>query len=178
VRPIRHIKVFSPNEERRKAFAAAMSRECGVDVVPVATPEDAVRGLDIVITATTAREPVLKGDWVAAGAHLNIIGSNFLGKAEIDVATVKRAHRIVIDSKDQGRIEAGDFHLPIEEGVLHWSNVQELGHIIAGRVPGRGRAEEITLFKSLGLAIEDVATAAKVYAAAKERGVGRMLDVL
>jgi alanine dehydrogenase len=177
VRSIKQAKVFSPTEERRKAFAAEMSRECGVEVVPVATPEEAARGLDIVITATSAREPVLKGEWIAEGSHLNIIGSNFLGKSEIDVATMKRANRVVIDSKDQGRIEAGDFHLPIEEGVVHWANVQELGHIVAGRLPGRESASEITLFKSLGLAIEDVATAARVYAKAKEQGVGRMLDV-
>jgi ornithine cyclodeaminase/alanine dehydrogenase-like protein (mu-crystallin family) len=177
VRPVKQVKIFSPNEERRKSFAAEMSHECGVEVVPVASPEEAARGLDIVITATTAREPVLKGEWIAPGAHLNIIGSNFLSKVEIDVATVKRANRIVIDSKDQGRFEAGDFHLPIEEGVLHWSSVQELGHIVAGRLPGRERPDEITLFKSLGLAIEDVATAARIYAKAKEKGVGRMLDV-
>jgi ornithine cyclodeaminase/alanine dehydrogenase-like protein (mu-crystallin family) len=177
VRPIKQVKVFSPNEERRKSFATEMSRECGVEVAPVATPEEAARGLDIIITATSAREPVLKGDWIAAGTHLNIIGSNYMSKAEIDVATVKRANRIVIDSKDQGRVEAGDFHLPIEEGVLHWSAVQELGHIIAGRLPGRERPDEITLFKSLGLAIEDVATAAKVYVKAKEQGIGRTLDV-
>src|SRR5262249_46785218 len=173
VRPIRQINVFSPSEERRKAFAAQLSRECGVEVVPVARPEEAARGLDIVITATASREPVLMGDWIDEGAHLNIIGSNFLSKAEIDVATVKRANRIVIDSKDQGRLEAGDFHAAIEEGVLHWSKVQELGNIIAGRE----RPDEITLFKSLGLAIEDVATAAKIYVKAKEQGIGRMLDV-
>src|SRR5262245_37783920 len=157
VRPIRHVSVFSPNEERRKNFAAEMSRECGVEVVPVARPEEAAHGLDVVITATSAREPILKGDWISPGEHLNIIGSNFLSKAEIDVATGKRANRIVIDSKDQGRLEAGDFHAAMEEGVLHWSKVHELGNIIAGRLPGRERPEEITLFKSLGLAIEDVA---------------------
>jgi alanine dehydrogenase len=177
VRSITQVKVFSPTEEKRQAFAAEMSRECGVEVVPVATPEEAARGLDIVITATSAREPVLKGEWIADGTHLNIIGSNFLGKSEIDIATLKRANRVVIDSKDQGRLEAGDLHLPIEDGVLHWANVQELGHIITGRFPGRESPTEITLFKSLGLAIEDVATAAKVYAKAKEQGVGRMLDV-
>ena len=177
VRPIKRVHIFSPNEERRKAFAAEMSAACTVEVVPVTQPDQAARGLDIGATATSSREPILFGDWLGPGTHLNIIGSNFLGKAEVDMTTVMKATRIVVDSKDQARIEAGDLHTAMEEGKIHWANVLELSHIVAGRFKGRENDQEITLFKSLGIAIEDLAVAAKVYAKAKEKGLGRMLDM-
>jgi alanine dehydrogenase len=177
VRSIVHVNVFSPNEERRRTFAREMSEVCKTDVVAVARPEEAARNMDIVTTATASREPVLFGEWLAQGTHLNIIGSNFLGKAEIDMQTVRRCKKIVVDSKDQARLEAGDLRPALEEGVLHFAEVQELGQIIAGRFRGREHAEDITMFKSLGIAIEDVATAAKVYAKAKEMGIGRVLEV-
>jgi len=177
VRSIRRVHAYSPNEEHRRTFAAEMSKECNVEVVPVSTPEEAARNLDIVITATSAREPVLFGHWIAEGTHLNIIGSNFLGKSEIDPATIRRATRIVVDSKDQARLEAGDLMPAVEDGHLHWADVQELGHIVAGRFPGREKPQDITLFKSLGLGIEDVAAAGRVYAKAKELGIGRMLEL-
>src|SRR5262245_28668097 len=177
VRNIRRVNIYSPNEDRRTTFASDMTRECGVEVVPVARPEDAARNLDIVVTATTCREPVLRGEWLSEGMHLNIIGSNFLGKAEIDLAAVRRANRIVIDSKEQGRLEEGDLMPAVEEGALHWADVQELGQILTGRFPGRQDDREITLFKSLGLAIEDLATAARVYSAAKAQGIGTMLEL-
>ncbi len=177
VRKIERVAVYSPNEERRTKFAVEMTALCQTEVVPVAKPEEAARDQDIVITATAAREPVLHGDWLAPGTHLNAIGSNFLGKAEIDVNAVRRANKVVVDSKDQARLEAGDLLPALEQGVLEWADVHELGQIIAGRFPGREDAKEITLFKSLGVAIEDVAVAARVYALAKERGVGKMLDV-
>jgi ornithine cyclodeaminase/alanine dehydrogenase-like protein (mu-crystallin family) len=177
VRQITSVHVFSPNEERRKNFAAEMSTLCGVEVVPVSRPEQAAKGMDIVITATTSREPIVKGEWIGDGTHLNVIGSNFLSKAEVDVETVRKANRIVVDSKDQARIEAGDLHFAAEAGALNWTTVLELGHIAAGRFPGRENDSDITLFKSLGIAMEDLATAAKVYAHAKEKGLGKILDL-
>jgi len=119
---------------------------------------------------------VLSGDWPAEGTHLNIVGSNYLNKAEIDAAMIRRAKTFVVDSKDQARLEAGDFVAALEEGILHWSAVHELGHVVVGRVPGRLHPEDVTLFKSVGVALEDVAVAARVYEAAKERGVGRMME--
>ena len=177
VRAIQRVHVFSPSAEHRATFATDMSRVCGVEVVPVGQPEEAARGLDVVVTATSSREPVLKGEWLSDGSHLNIIGSNFLGKTEIDVQAVRRTSRIVVDSKDQARIEAGDLHAALEEGVLHWANVLELGHVVSGRFKGRENEREITLFKSVGIAIEDMAVAAKVYAKAREQLLGRMLDL-
>jgi alanine dehydrogenase len=177
VRKLNRAVVWSPSEERRTAFAREMSEVCGFEVVPAAMPEDAARGLDIICTATSAREPVLSGAWLSPGQHVNAIGSNFLAKAEIDVEVVRRATVVTIDSKDQGRLEAGDLVAALDQGVIEWIDVAELGRVVAMRAPGRQSAEDITLFKSLGIGLEDIAVAMKVYQKAKEAGVGRWLDL-
>src|SRR5438876_775329 len=125
---------------------------------------------------TTSREPVLNGHWVAEGTHLNVIGSNFLGKAEVDATTVRRCESIVVDSKDQARLEAGDFTQALEEGSIHWADIHELGQVIVGRYTGRAHSQDVTLFKSLGIALEDIAVAAKVYQKAQTAGLGQLLE--
>ncbi len=176
VRKVRRIQVYSPNEEHRRRFVQEMQSVCGCEIEPVPRPEMAAQDKDIVITATTSREPVLNGNWIAEGTHLNIIGSNFLGKAEIDAVTVRRCESIVVDSKDQARLEAGDFVAALEEGSIHWSDIHELGQVIVGRYTGRAHPQDVTLFKSLGIAIEDVAVAARVYARAQAVQVGRTIE--
>jgi ornithine cyclodeaminase/alanine dehydrogenase-like protein (mu-crystallin family) len=176
VRRVRRIQVYSRSEENRRRFAAEMSEPCQTEVVPVSRPEMAAENKDIIITATTSREPVLFGQWIAQGAHINAVGSNFLGKAELDAAAIRRCANIVVDSKDQARLEAGDFQQAFEDGSLHWSDVRELGQVIVGRYRGREHPQDITLFKSLGIAIEDVAVAARVYARAQAEGVGRLIE--
>jgi ornithine cyclodeaminase/alanine dehydrogenase-like protein (mu-crystallin family) len=176
VRKIRHVQVYSPNDEHRRAFAARMSERCQVEVEPVPRPEMAAEDKDIVITATSSREPVLNGHWIAEGTHMNAVGSNFLGKVEIDAVAVRRCESIVVDSKDQARLEAGDFVQALEEGSIHWADVHELGQVIVGRYTGRAHPQDVTLFKSLGIAVEDVAVAARIYAKAQEAGLGRTID--
>jgi ornithine cyclodeaminase/alanine dehydrogenase-like protein (mu-crystallin family) len=176
VRKIRRVQVYSPNEEHRRRFVAEMAPLCQTEVEPVPRPEMAAEDKDIVITATNSREPVLNGHWIAEGTHMNAIGSNFLGKAEIDAVAVRRCDAIVVDSKDQARLEAGDFVQPLEEGSIHWADIHELGQVIVGRYTGRAHPEDVTLFKSLGIAIEDIAVAARVYASAQAAGVGRVVD--
>jgi ornithine cyclodeaminase/alanine dehydrogenase-like protein (mu-crystallin family) len=176
VRRVRRIQVYSPNEERRCRFAQEMADACQTEVDPVPRPEMAAEDKDIVITATTSREPVLRGEWLAEGTHVNAIGSNFLGKAEIDSVGVRRCDVIVVDSKDQARLEAGDFVQPLEDGSIHWADIHELGQVIVGRYNGRSRPQDVTLFKSLGIAIEDIAVAVRVYTKAIEAKVGRVID--
>ncbi len=176
VRRINQVQVYSPNEERRRLFAEEMSALCQTEVVPVSRPEMAAEKKDIIVTATTSREPVLKGHWIAEGTHINAIGSNFLTKAEIDTATVRRCAVVAVDSKDQARLEAGDFQQALEDGSLHWANVRELGQILVGRYPGRKHPQDVTLFQSLGIAIEDVAVAARVYARAVDERAGKVLE--
>ncbi len=176
VRKVRRLQVYSPNDEHRRRFAQEMAPLCDCEVEPVPRPEMAAEDKDIVITATSSREPVLNGNWIAEGTHLNVIGSNFLGKAEVDAVTVRRCESIVVDSKDQARLEAGDFVAALEEGSIHWSDVHELGQVIVGRYTGRAHPQDVTLFKSLGIAIEDIAVAARVYAKAQAAGVGRVVE--
>jgi len=176
VRRVRQVQVYSRNEENRRTFAAEMSELCQTEVVPVPRPEMAAEKKDIIITATSSREPVLNGHWLAEGAHINAVGSNFLGKAELDTEAVRRCAVVVVDSKDQARIEAGDFQQPLEDGSLRWADVRELGQVIVGRYPARRHPQDVTLFKSLGIAIEDVAVAARVYSRAQAEGVGKILE--
>lgn len=176
VRPVKRVEVFSPNEEHRKAFATEMSAICGVEVVPVASPDEAAANKDILITATSARDPFFKAEWLRPGMHVNAIGSNFMGKAELFPEAVRKFSRIVVDSKDQCRIEAGDFQQGFEDGSLKWGEVRELGAIIGGRYQAQADSPDITLFKSLGIAIEDLAVGLKVYQQAQAAGLGQTID--
>lgn len=173
VRKVRRVQVYSRNEEHRRQFASEMSELCLTDVVPVPRPEMAAEDKDIVITATTSREPVFNGNWLAEGTHINAIGSNFLGKAELDAVAVRQCDSIVVDSKEQARIEAGDFTQALEDGVIHWADIHELGQVIVGRYTGRAHPQDVTLFKSLGIALEDLAVALRVYSAARAAGLGQ-----
>jgi alanine dehydrogenase len=173
VRPIKTIHVHGRDGERRKTFAEQISKETGVEVIPVEKPGDTARGRDIIITATNAREPVLLGEWVDEGQHLNLIGSNFLAKAEADVGVFRKATLVVVDSKDQAKLEAGDFVPALDAGVLRWADVQELAPLLIGRYPGRTSPRDVTVFKSLGLGIEDIALAARVVDLARQQGLGK-----
>lgn len=173
VRPVRRAAVYSRDEARRRAFAEEMAELCRTEVVPAGKPEDAAMGLDIVITATASREPVLFGGWVADGAHLNLIGSNFLAKTEADVEVFRRATLITVDSKEQAKLEAGDFVAPMRDGVFGWADVYEFAQVLTGRYPGRQSPRDVTIFKSLGLGLEDIAVAARVVEKARAAGVGR-----
>lgn len=176
VRKVRRVQVYSPNGERRLQFARELTDLCQTEVEAVPRPEMAAEDKDIVITATSSREPVLSGNWLSEGTHLNVVGSNFLGKAEVDAVAVRRCESIVVDSKDQARLEAGDFVQALEDGSIHWADVHELGQVIVGRYTGRAHPQDVTMFKSLGIGIEDVVVAAKVYAAAQAEGLGRLIE--
>ncbi|HEY3788058.1 MAG TPA: ornithine cyclodeaminase family protein, partial [Urbifossiella sp.] len=175
VRKLKSIRVYGRDAERRMAFAGALAAETGVEIIPVDTAEEAVRGQDIVVTATSAREPVLQGAWLAEGAHVNLIGSNFLTKAEADVEVFRRAALVAVDSKEQARLEAGDFVAPMNAGVLQWSDVLDFAPVLVGKYPGRESPADITIFKSLGLGIEDVSLAAKIVELAKRQEIGHAI---
>ncbi len=177
VRNIKSIKAYSRKKDRREAFAQKMTAQLGVKVSAVETPEEAARDQAIIITITSGREPVLKGEWLAAGAHINAAGSNFLSKAEIDVETVRRSSVIAVDSVEQAKSEAGDLLPSIERGLLNWESLTELSRIVAGQEKGRTSDDDITLFKSHGIALEDISTALRVYNLAKERGIGENLEL-
>lgn len=172
VRPIRQVNLLSRDPARREAFCQDMAQQLRMDIRPVTRPEEALQGADVIITATTSAEPLFDGAGLPAGVHINAVGSNWLIRREIDAETIRRSDLIVVDSKEQARIEAGDLLPLIERGRLHWEQVYELGEVVAGRIKGRQSREQITLFKSLGLAIEDVAVAKRVYETAKNQQIG------
>jgi len=175
VRRIERAEVYSRNAERREHFAREMSEYCGTLVVPVHSPEEAAAEKDIVICATTSEVALFEGRVLEPGTHLNVVGSNYLTKTEIDVETVRRADTIVCDSIEACRREAGDFVEALEAGVTDWQLMRELAGVVAGQETGRALPEHITLFKSVGLAIEDVALAAKLLERAREENVGQPL---
>jgi ornithine cyclodeaminase/alanine dehydrogenase-like protein (mu-crystallin family) len=154
-----------------------MEKVLHVEVRPVGSARETVENADILITATTSPEPVFQGEWLKPGCHINAIGSNWAERREIDLATLQRSHLIVTDSLEQAHAEAGDFLIPAEEGVFDWENVYELGNVVVGEVR-REIPDDITLYKGLGIALEDVATAAHVYKLAKAHGLGEQLDIL
>lgn len=175
VKKLSRIIVHSRREESRKAFAEKMSERVGLEVETTHFPEEPA-AQDIVVTITSAREPVLKGEWLKDGAHVNAAGVNMLSKAEIDREVVRRAHSVYIDSREEMGLEAGNLQPALDTGALLPEAVRELGEVIAGQVPGRRSPDDITLFASQGVALEDLAAARLAYDRAKERGVGREME--
>ena len=173
VRPIRAARVYSRTPERRKRFVAWATAELGIEAVAVDGAEECVSGADIAITITNASSPVLKGEWLAPGAHVNAAGSNHWLRREIDREAVARARVVVTDDVEQAKFECGDLIHPIERGVLRWRQVHELSEIVSGVAPGRTGPDDITLFESQGVALEDIATGVRLCRMARERGVGQ-----
>lgn len=163
VRKLSRARVYSRSAENRGRFAREMSERLGLAIDPVDSAEKAVREADIVVTITNSRQPVLEGEWLPAGCHVNAAGSNRAKRREIDARTMERAAVIAADSVEQAKIEAGDLIQAADEGRLDWGKVSELSAIISGRIPGRTSDQDITLFESQGLAIEDLAAAEYVY---------------
>lgn len=173
VREIERVLVYSRSAENRVRFCHEMGAELNLrEITPVDRPEAAAEA-DIIVTITNSREPVLRGEWLRPGAHLNAAGGNSILRREFDDEVLKRASLVTVDSLDQARIEAGELVSAAEKGIVNWERIVELRHLVAGRYPGRQNPDEITLFKSLGLAIEDIAAAAVVYQAAREQQRGR-----
>ena len=177
VRPIKSVKVYSRTPERREAFAQRMSEQLKVEVTPVARPEEACQGCQIVIAITNSRESVLQGEWLEPGTHINAAGGNALIRRELDAEAVRRADIITVDSLEQAKMECADLFQAVEQGVVNWEQVEELGKVVCGRMPGRTSDDQITLFESHGLALWDVATGETVYRLAREKGVGTELPL-
>ncbi len=175
VRTIKTIRAFGRDQERLGKFCKEMSATLGIQVEPAAIAEEAVRGMDIVITATNSKDPVLNGEWLVPGTHLNAIGSNSLNRREIDVEAVRRAACVVVDSVEQSMLEAGDLASAFEADAFYWEDARELGLVVIGDYPGREDDREITIFKSNGIAMEDVAIAGQIYQAAQKAGIGEPL---
>lgn len=177
VRAIKTVIAYGRDADRREKFCREMTEKLGVGVYPASSPEEAVKEMDIVTTITTAKEPVFKGEWLSPGSHINAAGSNFLSKQEIDEETVRRSACVIVDSLEQSRLEAGDLTRAAEAEAFYWEDARELGLVVCGEFPGREAEDEITLFKSSGIALEDIALAARLYNAALDSGIGEQLSL-
>lgn len=162
-RKLDRVRVFSRKPARREAFAQRMGERLGLSVAASESPEEALDGADIVITVTNSRSPVFPGRLLRPGAHINAAGSNHVMRREIDGDTVQMATLIAVDSMEQAHMEAGDLTQAAADGVFDWAEACELHEVLAGNRPGRTSAEQITLFESQGLAIEDIAMADFLY---------------
>jgi ornithine cyclodeaminase len=175
VRSIRRVRIASRTREGAEAFARRESARQGIAIEPVESADAAVRGADIICTVTSSQEPVVRGDWISPGAHINAVGSSVPFARELDAEAVRRS-RFFVDRRESALNEAGDFLIAkAEDAVGDDHIVAELGEVVIGRSAGRRSAEEITLFKSLGLALEDVASARHIYEKARATGSGRFL---
>lgn len=175
-RPLRHVRVWSRRHDRARAFATTQSQRHGVSIEPVGSVAEAVRGVDIICTTTAAQEPILHGGELPLGVHINAVGSGFAFARELDGEAIRRS-RLIVDSREAALAEAGDFLLARDEGVVGDAHIAaEIGEVLLGRVPGRRAHDEITLFKAVGLAVEDAAAASHVFSQAQAGGVGTRVE--
>jgi len=176
VRPITEARVYDVVPEAVQSFCDEMSAKLGITVRPAADAREAVEGCDVIVTATTSKTPVFDGAWVAPGTHLNGIGSHTPDAREFDSTVIRRA-KVVVDLREAALAEAGDVIIPIKAGEITAEHIYaELGEIVTGK-PGRESPDEITLFKSVGLAIQDMSTATRVYQRAREKGIGQEIGL-
>ncbi len=177
VRPVRRVRVYSVPAESATVFAERESRRTGMPVEAVATAEEAVTGADLICTTTTASQPVVQGAWVKPGAHVNAVGAYTPTTRELDSDLVARA-RLYADRRESLLNEAGEFLIPKSEGRFGDEHiVGEIGEVLTGKAPARTSPDQITLFKSLGIAIEDLASAHRIHEIASERGLGTWVEL-
>lgn len=172
VRPIRRIRVWSRSGTRAHEFAERARRKHDIEIVVSETAQDAVRDAHVVCTVTSSRTPVLEGAWLSPGAHVNAVGASIPTARELDSQAVKIS-RLFVDRRESAQNEAGDFLVPRSEGAITDAHILgDLGDLLLGKIDGRTAPDQITLFKSLGLAVEDVAAVQHIYDKARSVGAG------
>jgi alanine dehydrogenase len=177
VRSIERVLVFSRTAELREAFARALAEELAIPVHAAASAEACVAEADVVVTITKSATPVCLARWLRDGVHVNAAGANSGDRREVDAEMVMRAAVKVTDHLDQAKVEAGEFRDLTAAGKLAWSDIRELGELVTGKAAGRKSRSDLTLFKSLGIALEDVAFGELVYQRAVAAGIGRPLPI-
>jgi ornithine cyclodeaminase len=180
VRPFTAVRIYSPNAEHARSFVAAGEQEHGgaVSFAAAQSARDAVSGADVVVTATNSATPVIERDWLAPGAHVNAIGASLPSSRELDVATIAAAE-LFADSRESAANEAGEFRLALSEGAIAGPDHirAELGEVVIGARPGRSGPGALTVFRSLGLAVEDLAAAELAVASARRAGAGTEVEL-
>ena len=177
VRPIKRVLVFARTAESREAYARTLEKELGVEVRAAHSAEACVSEANVVVTITKSAVPVFRGEWLTKGTHVNVAGANSGDRREVDGETVLRSAIKVTDHIEQAMLEAGEFRDLVAANKLKWSDVRELGELVMGNLEGRKSSSDITLFKSLGIALEDVAFGELVYQRALAAGVGKPMPI-
>jgi ornithine cyclodeaminase len=176
VRSIQRVRVASRRFEHAQRFAVELQQQYAFPIEPVETIEAAVRDADLIVTATSSSEPILRREWIKPGAHLNVVGASQPHAREVDTATMAAAS-LFVDRRESTLNESGDYLQAVREGAIGPEHIHaEIGEVLFGIKPGRTRPDEITLFKSLGLAIEDVAAAAYIYQQAQRNSAGTWVE--
>jgi ornithine cyclodeaminase len=176
VRALRRVRVWARDRVKARAFAETQGAKHGIEIEVSDSVEAAVDGADIVCTLTKARDPILRGAWLAAGVHVNVVGSSVASCAEVDTPAVVRA-RLFVDCRHSTVNEGGEYLRAVEEGAISGGHILgEIGEVAAGSVHGRRAPDDITMYKSLGVAAQDLAAGYYVFERAKAAGVGRLID--
>jgi len=174
---IREARVYARTRDKLEAWCKKMTDKLGIPVMPAASGAEAIKGAHVVNIMTKSVTPVIDGDWLQPGQHINAAGSNALSRAEIDAKTIARCKLITVDSRGTARNECGDLVAAADTGKINWDTLTEIGEVIAGRIPGRANKDDITLYESHGMGIQDVYTAAKLLELARSRKVGTELPM-
>ena len=177
VRNIRKVKVFSRRKPEREDFCRRMMEKLGINVLAVDSPESVPEGADIIITASTAEQPILFGEWIRQPALIIAAGANHWYKRELDGKVIEKAQLVVCDEKGQSRVESGNLLWAIAHGIVTWDKIEELGDVVTGRVKVPDLSTSTVVFTSHGLAINDVAMTVKTYELALQLGVGTPIDL-
>ena len=175
VRRISKVKVFSRNAEKREKFTTKMIKQTNnnIDIEPVETAQECVKDVDIIVTITTSRDPVVKGEWIKEGVHINAAGANHWMRRELDYEVIKKSNHLIVDDVEQAKIECGDLIYPVERGSIRWQQVYNLSDVVKGNYSGRTKKDDITLFESQGLAVQDILVGTEIYNLALASGVGK-----
>jgi len=176
VRGIKKIKAYSRTQERREEFARRMTDTMGVEVSAETSNEDAVRDCDIVLCIAATMDPVVEADWLKDGSTLIGAGPTTWRAREVDEAVITRAGKLIVDSTEQAAIEAGDLCSAVDKGIIQWSKVHELRHVVSGAVTGRDSNDQVVYAKIMGTGVADVAAAKLAYDSAKAAGLGTEMD--
>jgi ornithine cyclodeaminase len=177
VRPLYRVRVWARDPVKAKSFAESEGAKHGIEVETAATVREAVAGADLICTLTKARDPILLGDWVSQGAHLNVVGSSIAGAAEIDTPTVVRS-RLFVDCRNSTVNEGGEYLRALEAGAITPQHILgEIGEVANGSKAGRTSPRDVTLYKSLGVAPQDLASSHYVLEKARAAGIGQVVEV-
>jgi ornithine cyclodeaminase len=177
VRPLKRAKIFDTNKSKLINFCRRNQEKLGIKVLPCGNAEEALEDADIVTTITTSTKPVFSNDFLKNGTHINAAGSNSLIRTELEEATLRAADVIAVDAKDVAAKECGDLLPLLEHGYVHWNQIIELGDIVASKATARATAEQITVFESHGMCIQDLSVATRVLEIARENNVGKELTI-